>query len=303
MNVPIKSGLKLKARDKRNFSLKKNLPTFGALGDDILALGDTLGRTLLPVLDQGVTQMCTAFASAVAIAYRDNVMKSPDYQYAKECETLGRFTPDGIDTNSTMKAGLIYGALDIDKVPPTIIPNNVTFNGNWNNWPSYLDTDAGKNRQESFFEVDGHYDVFDNIRVALHAGLKDNSVVQCFGDWYWEWQNVPNGIVPYPIKYSGAHAYLIVDYKTIDSVPYLIGHLSQGQNFGDNGYVYFCREVINRAFKNVFKDGTALMMYRKPNPNSIPSLERQKMSLWEILLDTLKKFYLKVSGKAYNITT
>lgn len=303
MNVPIKSGLKLKPRDKRNFSLKKHLPTFGALSDDLLSLGDSLNRTLLPVGDQGTTSQCTAYASAYAIAYRDNILKSPDYQYAKECEVNGVFTPDGIDASTTMKAGLIYGALNIDKVPSTIIPNNVTFNGNWNNWPKYLDTDAGKNRQESYFEVDGHYDVFDNIRVALKDSLKDNSVVHCFGEWFWEWQNVPNGIAPFPKNFSGFHTYLIVDYKTINGIPYLIGHLSQGQNFGDKGYIYFSREVINRAFKNVFKDGTTLMMYRKPNPSSIPSLERQRMSLFEIFLDTIKRFCQKLSGKAYTITT
>lgn len=93
-------------------------------------------------------------------------------------------------------------------------------------------------------------DWFDAIRVAIFSTQQEKRSVSIGTPWYAEWESPTNGILPSPANIQNIaglpwHNYKIAGWKTINGVPYLLVKSWQGAEYGDAGWAYMPRSVIN----------------------------------------------------------
>ena len=229
-------------------------------------LPPTLGRTFLTLPDQKDTEFCTAYGEAVSNGYKYSIPMSAPFQTAMESRYLGLPILQGADAQDSMDATIAFSSLptivapsyDLDNETPAYIAD----------WKNYVDMSA---YTRPYFpgipyKVDGEYDIFDNIRSALHQAYQvDKAVVKVFGHWYQSWNLQaldPNnkGHIQTPADSPiTLHRYTIIDWITDASgVPYLVLALTQGMNFGDRGHLYMNRSTCNAVFANLAQEGLGL---------------------------------------------
>lgn len=210
----------------------------------------TLGRVRRTILDQGITDECTDYQGAVRSGYRFGKDFSRKYQGAKESELMGSSIINGADPRTAMKVPLTFGSLPLN---PFMIEESDAMPKDyldWTKWPLSLDKLALPYLESAYNLVDGPYDHFDNIRTVLQQAFAENEVVLVFSSWFPEW-NQTRGIIPIPTSVSDVnHAHLFVDFQNVNAEPMLVDHLSQGTEFGDNGFAYFNRDVVNQQVEN-----------------------------------------------------
>lgn len=201
--------------------------------------------------DSAREDFCTGMSSAAVTEDQEDEEMSGEYQFAKIKQIIGEYKSWGADLRSAVKSLVNYGSL-----PQSIADEYIkkTFGeqpkrddmANWKNWDVSLDNIAFKNRKMSFFEVDGPFDSFDNIRGRMFQNLKDKNTVLCGVEWKPEWTNAKGGIIEKLTNTKGfGHAFKIYGQKIINGKIYLRAQLSNGANIGDAGTFYFSREVIN----------------------------------------------------------
>jgi hypothetical protein len=209
------------------------------------------------IKNQFDTDCCAGFSTSEVNEDIQGVVFCPWYQFAKIKQVTGDYKAYGADLRSACKALVNYGSLPVEKSPYFHDPNKPQskdrdFIANWTNWPQSLDITAGLYKCGSFFAVDGSGDYFDNIRSTLWQN-KDQHVPVEFGVmWRNEWTYVSNGVIPeanYDTPSGSGHALKIVGQKVINGVPYLKVQNSWGTDYGDMGYYYFPRSVINKEVK------------------------------------------------------
>ena len=256
------------------------------------ALPPTLGRAAKYLKDQGTTNECGGHAVASAIGWQTNKDMSADWQYAQIEEIIGKVNTKGVDPRSAMKSGLIYGALPQELAPFTWQQKGEAYISDWRNWPATLKEIAKQNVRAGYFKVTGDRDPYDNIKQVLYNEFPNNTVVNAFSRWYTEFNTPQNGIIPYPINFYAYHAYIFIDWKTINGTEYLVAQLSSGPTFGDKGLLYFSREIVNRLFHD---PDASLYIYKVPNPQDIQSLMLQKLTLLELLVELYRKLLLRIT--------
>lgn len=269
--VPIS---RLKPLKKRVFGTHSYTRHFGATAPT--DIGKTLGRLRIPLPNQFYTDLCTAFGEAISSGFKYNLIMSPEWQAAMESRYVGAPIKDGADAGLSMDAAILNSSLPKICLPLTLTeyPSNEDMVLDWSHYDSALQTAARPFFPGIPYKVDGPYDVFDNIRSALHQAYQvDKSVVKVFGHWYQSFSdscmNLNNkGIVHKPSDAPiTLHRYNFVDYDTVAGNEVLVAALSQGSNFGDNGYVYFDRETINFLFSNMAVAGLGLYIARPASFN------------------------------------
>lgn len=113
-------------------------------------------------------------------------------------------------------------------------------------------------KRTAFYNIQKYQqlDWFDSIRYSMLPTIGEKRTVSWGTPWYTEWENAGNtlnGIVPEVNNYNKSvqswHNSEFVGWKTIAGVPYLINKSWQGTNFGDSGYLYFPREVVNAVME------------------------------------------------------
>lgn len=95
-------------------------------------------------------------------------------------------------------------------------------------------------------------DYFDAIRYAMISGGLEKRSVSWGTPWFREWENAALsgiGIMPAPNSWAvngiGWHNSKFAGWKTINGITYLVNKSWQGTKVGDNGWLYFSREVVN----------------------------------------------------------
>ena len=254
-------------------------------------LPETLGRPRQHVFNQGMTLRCTGYGSAANGSYIHGRAFSPDWSAYKIGVKQGKSVDEGGgDPNATMKHQRDDGFLPLEDAPYSLERNGAQGSGMYAGWPAELDEKAKKfDTVPGFVRVDGPYDTFDNIRVALHLACdpvtKFGATVDAFGRWFAEWSSAPRGIVPSTYKsFIGYHRYIFIDWVTIDGKEYLVAHNSGGTGIGDGGFFYFDRDTVNREFSQW---GTTLKIVKTLTPEQIAEAKKETTlgRAWRALID------------------
>lgn len=102
-----------------------------------------------------------------------------------------------------------------------------------------------------FFNIQPHQlDYFDSIRLAMVSGGGEKRSVSIGTPWYPVFEQVQgDGILQIPSNLKDPnltwHNWAIKGWKIIGDQPYLIGKSWQGPGYGDKGFCYFSRPLIN----------------------------------------------------------
>ena len=132
----------------------------------------------------------------------------------------------------------------------------------------------------------------------MYAETGKGVVVQAFSAWYAEWSNplrataagaLVAGIVPADYQaFAGYHAYLFIDWCEIGGELFLVAQNSAGPLLGDNGFLYFSREIVNREFA---KWGSALKILKPMNAQQI-ALAKEESTAGYIQRLIIQAWYL-----------
>ena len=252
-NKEIKGGLVGAPEDPRDFSLTT---VFGAMPLEDLPDGNFSVGEPLEIKDQGNSDLCTAFALCAVSEDQEMVQLSPEYTFFKTKQIQGGDPMSyGADLRSACKSAVKVGFLESQYNPFLTEGWNRESVVDPENYDDELDMLAWDHSKASYFKVDGPYDTFDNIRVAMYNYRAEGRSV--FTGCYWrkKWTGAEGGIIPNSLNASDiqignyfGHAFKIFGWKYINNEPYLVAQLSNGIDIGDNGIFYFSREVVNREF-------------------------------------------------------
>lgn len=105
-------------------------------------------------------------------------------------------------------------------------------------------------RRDDYFDIldNKPFDAFDTIRMVMWSEGRTATVGT---PWLKKWESPINGIISEEFLYDASipwHNYKFCGVKKIDGVLYLIAKSWQGKNYGDKGFCYFPRSVVNKSF-------------------------------------------------------
>lgn len=288
------SGLQPTLKDKRDF---KHSQVFGVSPFRMDVDFDVSNGS--KIKNQFDLDFCAGFSTASDNEDIQAIEFCPLYQFAKIKQVQGEYKSYGADLRSACKALVKYGSLPLSQSPYIHDPNSSNskdrdFLANWTNWPQNLDLNAGLNRCGSFYAVDGSGDHFDNIRAILWQNKANHQPVEFGVMWRPEWTYAPNGILPeanYDKPAGSGHALKIVGQKMINNVPYLKIQNSWGTEYGDAGYYYFPRSVINKEVE----------LYGAFTMNDLDAKTAQTYILYNLTTqDGLIAMIIKIINSLYN---
>lgn len=213
----------------------------------------------LEVKDQGDTDMCTAYATCSASEDQENAPLNPEYSFFLTKVKIMK-NPDswGADLRSAMKAGVKHGFL-AQEYAPSEFQNETRDRAAAVDPETWKDSDyamlAAEHRKNAFFAVDGPFDTFDNIRAALWQHRSKFRTIVVGSLWRPSWTNAKDGIIPVTLtdddvqpNRAFGHAFKILGWRVFDGEIHLVAVNSWGDKYGDEGFYYFPREVVNREF-------------------------------------------------------
>jgi len=256
--------------DKRDdmFALGKVFPQFSI---DQVPKSFTIGEPL-KILNQDTgneDDECTGFALTGGKSIKEGVILDPYFSFVAGKHIQGRPLDWGLDLRSILKGSQKIGAIPMDKSPRDLKKRP---SGDWRFLDNWLKEDpellkiAEEYKNQSFFKIDGHYDHFTNIRIALYQFREFKRTVIWGTLWNPRWP----AQVPDEKPTSGfGHA------------TYKIGAISEerdvtinsySENSGDKGKFYFPRKLVNWS---VSKYG-AYMMVDMP-PQIVKNLVKNKL--------------------------
>lgn len=232
-------------KSRRDYQLHK---TFGAPALTELPASYAADNNNFP--DQGPTDLCTAYTVTDIACDEKGIAYSPDFNFSMS-KLISGDPPStyGSDLRTAFLVPSKSGLLPQAKAMFSWQNNGRDFIADPKNWRPE-DLDEAQKTKLAMFAIDFPYDVFDSIRSALWLTRNERRSIGVGTRWYDEWNSVgSSGIIP--SKYQNFityHAYAIKGWKTIQGVPYLIAKEWEGKGFGDDGFVYFPREVVNKEF-------------------------------------------------------
>lgn len=215
--------------------------------------------------DQAYTE-CTGYTVADILTDIWKKPCSPDFNYSTALFLDGDAPgTNGASFHAALESAVVFGGLPKELAKINAATNGELFISNWWNWTDAEKLAAFPNRQNGVLDVLGNGDAFNSILSAMYTGKISISIGSpWFEEWYQDNSN-HTGIVNMPIidgSYPSWHNWKICGLKTINGIQYLIGKTWQGASVGDNGWLYFSRDVINAAL-SVYGSGALTI-----NPNA-----------------------------------
>ena len=245
----IKAGLRKLSKDSRDLSLGS---IFGFQKLEGVPDTDFIVASPFKMKDQGDDDFCTGYTVTEVSEDQEGIELDPDFQYAASAKIRGDHESWGMDLRIAFKSAVDYGSLPRSQRPSIMEGKDRNFRANWKNWPEECFEQAFPYKKKTFFDVDGRYDLFDNIRAALWKFKDERRTVGVGAEWRTSWTRSENGVIPndYDKDEEGfGHAFKIFGQKVIAGELHLVAQLSNGP-IGDNGIYYFKRETVNREFKD-----------------------------------------------------
>lgn len=192
---------------------------------------------------------CVGYTVSDILTDITRVVQSPDFSFsAARCLANQSPGSDGTDFHAGIQGGVVFGGVTKSFAKFSAAQQGEQYVSDWNNWMAVRVLQSIQGAQNGVLNVLGNGDAFDSILNAVYTGKIGISIGS---PWFNEWEtNIQNGVVQVPTlngDYSSWHNYAIKGKKTINGIPYLIVKSWQGTRVGDNGWLYFSREVINAA--------------------------------------------------------
>ena len=153
----------------------------------------------------------------------------------------------------------------------------------------------------AFFNVrPQQLDFFDTIRLAMLSGLPEKRSVTVGVPWFPIYEQVAaDGILQAPASFSTVgvpwHNHKICAWKLINGQTYLISKSWQGSSYGDHGYCYWSRSLLNAVMTipgTVAFTGTLM---GSPTPVTI------SVSTWQYIM-SIMRYILSTIGFSYGGT-
>lgn len=255
---------KFKAKYKPRLASRKDYShekTFGAA--PLEALPHEL-LNITPILNQGDKPSCTAAASVAMRRAMTGKEYDMDAQFQLEIKYTGATDSSfGFPIDVAAKVGVEVGFVPVGQTVPTDKAGGYF-------WVTKL---AGM-------------DWFDTLRYTQFQLYKRIGKVVPFSfgiNWFREWDNTPNGIVPDSnANFLGGHDTLDVGFQTyvIDNQDYIVNQGSWGYGFGDQGLFRFNRVVTN---KNIGQFGIYYWLDKEDMPTEV-----QRMGMYLQILQNIK---------------
>jgi hypothetical protein len=235
---PMQFGLLEKTEDPRDLSLGA-ITTLPPLDE----LPEHFELEILGIKDQKQTDFCGTFAGTLLSEIQEGVPLSPEYLFAKAKELLGDYTGWGLQLRDVFKAKQKKGCIEQRDAPYSVENKDREFLANWENWPKELDDKALTHRKQSYFDVTGQYDPFDNARAAIWHFREKKQGIEFGVQFGWSSSRVIFDTIP---QGGFGHALAITGFTTFeDGMPVLIIKNSYGESAGVKGTHYITREVYN----------------------------------------------------------
>lgn len=290
----IRHGAKPTLLDKRDYSYHRTFPHFAAAAPKDLELLTYSYDTSGIIPDQnadGLPYGCTGYTQAHIKGNQDKRRYLPSYTYLKTCLMEGHAADQGCDIRISAKSLRVYGALASDDVQDVDgIPQETQ------------DSLAAKNKSGQSFNVDRapRRDWFDSFRIALRAQKQGISIGT---PWFSAFSEVSGlGILPmpYPFEFRDAksdpntvnwHDYAFYGETIIGGAPHIVALTWQGKGVGDNGIIYFNREVFNATFDMW---GTIGLVTAVAKPEDIMTI---KLDMFQTILTFLNRM-LSLIGRS-----
>lgn len=219
-----------KIKDSRNYSFPR---TFGVADKSFLdqAVDYDAGLTMPDQIAEGLPLGCTGETTTDIGTDYDGIVYQAGFTYHKTCQFEGHPPNQGCEIQNALKVSSTYGLLAVGET---------------------TDIEALGHLRGKRFEIhptDG-YDWFDALRSALILNPKRSLSIGT--PWFKEWDVMhvrPDGIVPEGI-FRGSeswHNWKISGIVNKNGEWMLKGKSWQGRRYGDNGFHYLSRTVVNSA--------------------------------------------------------
>lgn len=225
-----KNGVKMVKKDHRDYSLHR---TFGGVSPSFVECNFDAGLTNRDQVADGLPNGCTGYTNSDIAGDEDRAVYVPKYSYDMTLVMEGitpsnpQFEQVGCDIRKALSSTIVYGLQKQGEGPELAL----------------------NHRRGAYYNVElvGGLDWFDSIRYALQINQISISLAT---PWFAKFALPVNGIIQappsYDVTFASWHNHKVCGWKSINGVPYLIDKSWQGSGYGDNGFVYFPREVINQ---------------------------------------------------------
>jgi hypothetical protein len=212
------------------------------------------------------SDLCVGFATASVIEHHEDVPLSPEFIFARGRQKKQAPINDfGLSLRDGCDVVVNIGAAESSKFPWSLEQNGRDFFADYRNIPDYVDDFSYEHRQKTYLAVqDLKYDLFDDIRLAIHMNKAEECAVLTGAKWRPEWLSAKDGMLPPDYDdYGTPHAFVILGYQLKPSMTsskyehYLVLQLSSGDQVGNGGLFYMDRKTANRelSYGNfLFKD-------------------------------------------------
>lgn len=288
-NIP-KNSLKELPEDPRDFNLGAVFPQIKI---EEVPFEDFVVAEPIVIKDQGDSDMCSAYALTAVSEDQEEEELLPQFQFYQTKLISGDPDEWGANLRDACRSVTKVGSLPVKGFE---YAKGFTREGSVlpKNWNINFNQVAAKHKKETYWEVTGRYDVFDNIRTALwqYKHKKCSILTGCL--FRTEWLDSNNGIIPSNYNDDGfGHAFKIFGQKIINNEVYLIAQLSQGSSVGDKGFFYFSREVTNKEIGKygmyMFKD-----IPREEAESYLNGSKTLHKYFWDYIISIIKKTYVQI---------
>lgn len=176
---------------------------------------------------------CTGMTQADVATDLDHIEYSPYFTYQKTCEMEDHDTTQPCYMDNSLNSTTVYGVQALGETD---------------------DQQALIHRKQWYSVKPIGGDMFLGIVSAMSTG---RSSVSFAADWYESFESPVDGVVPSAGGLSSGHNWKFCGLKTINDVQYLIAKPWIGPSWGDNGFCYFSKEIVNGLNGQAFTLGEA----------------------------------------------
>lgn len=227
-------GLKKKVNDPNIFKVGQfiKLPTLNEIPEKF-----KLGEPRLK--NQYQSDFCGGFSGAGQSEFQEGTELSPEYQFALAKAVEGDVEGWGVQLVSVCKSLVKYGSIPKSKAKYSLENESPAFLRDLKNWDEGLLLDAQRHKKQSYFEVKGPYDGFDDVRATMWYFREEKVAVLMGVEWGWDLSDVYIDVQ----KDGFGHAMYVIGWDG----DYLMVVNSAGEKAGDRGIHYIHRNIINRS--------------------------------------------------------